>query len=168
MRPVLLSIFLALAGCAGDYSAPREDSAAAAPLVVPLRTDSGDRREPVARLAAAESWNAGALLAARDLGCRRAVWQLPGETFVQAAAVYAHGYVKGDCLILLPHSRSDLREWGVVKGHPLNQGVDWGTTPEYFLGYAGQFDGCECGPLVPAWPGVPVYYLSDDLHGVKL
>lgn len=113
-------------------------------------------------------WNAGALAAAKVLGCERATWQLPGETFQQAAAVYANGYVKGDCLLLLPHSRSDSREWGAAWDARDTAGRPRGTAPEYFLGYAGQFDGCECGPLVSEWPGVPVYYLSDDLHAVRL
>ena len=91
-------------------------------------------------------WAAGALRAAEMLGCERVIWQLQTESFAQAVTVYARNYTRGDCLILQPH----------------HGGAD------YFLGYAGQFGGCECGPLIAEWPGVPVYTLSDDLHSVRL
>jgi hypothetical protein len=124
MRAVLLSIILALAGCAGEIAAP----------------------PPVVEEITPGEWEQGALAAAESLGCKRTVWQIDGETFKDAAAVYSHDYTPGDCLILTPHHGG----------------------PNYYLGYAGQFDGCECGPLIAEWPGTPVIYLSDDLHSVRL
>lgn len=110
------------------------------------RSDSGKDGEIGAPSASPEEWEAGALLAAETLGCEHIIWQIHGETFQQAAAVYAHDYVPGDCLILSP------RHGG----------------PNYYLGYAGQFGGCICAADPRDWTGVPVYYLSDDLHAVRL
>jgi hypothetical protein len=139
MRAVLVAIVLALAGCSSESgSAPEITLETARPEARPL-PHPGKDGEIGAPSAAPGDWEAGALRTAEFLGCKRPVWQLPGETFAQAAAIYSRGYVRGDCLILVPHHGG----------------------ANYFLGYAGQFDGCECGPLVSAWPGVPVYYLRD-------
>ncbi len=138
-----------LSGCASTYRAGETGP----PPDVTLQTARPEARLPPAlekgRDVSARpphqwEWEAGALRAAEVLGCERATWQLPGETFQQAAAVYASRYTPGDCLILTPH----------------HGGAD------YFLGYAGQFDGCECGPLIPEWPGTPVYYLRDTPYPV--
>jgi hypothetical protein len=85
-------------------------------------------------------WEAGALPVAEEFGCHQKTWQLRGESVEQAIAVYAHGYVQGDCLIL----------------HPERGGR------EHFFGYAGQFEGRITNDIPSRWPGVPVYYLRDS------
>jgi hypothetical protein len=84
-------------------------------------------------------WEAGAPGVAEEFGCHKTTWQLRGETVEQAIAVYAHGYVQGDCLILLPERGGS----------------------EYFFGYAGQFEGRITNDIPSRWPGVPVDYLRD-------
>jgi len=91
-------------------------------------------------------WKMNAPAAAKVLGCKRNVWQLSGQTLKEAIAMYSRNYVEGDCLILLPEQGGS----------------------NYYLGYAGQFGGCECGSLVSEWPGVPVYYLRDTFYAIKL
>jgi hypothetical protein len=85
-------------------------------------------------------WESGALRAAEELGCKHVTWQLRGEKFEQAVIIYAHGHLAGDCLILQPH----------------HGGTD------YFLGYAGQFEGRITNDVPSKWPGVPVFYVSDN------
>jgi hypothetical protein len=85
-------------------------------------------------------WESGALRAAEELGCKHVIWQLRGEKFEQAVPIYAHGYLAGDCLILQPyHGGSD-----------------------YFLSYAGQFEGQITSDVPGKWPGVPVFFISDN------
>jgi hypothetical protein len=84
-------------------------------------------------------WDAGVPAVAEEFGCHKTVWQLRGESVVQAIAVYAHGYVQGDCLIRFPKRGGR----------------------EYFFEYAGQFDGCITNDIPSRWPGVPVYVLED-------
>jgi hypothetical protein len=85
-------------------------------------------------------WESGAVRAAEELGCKRVIWQLRGEKFEQAVVIYAHRHLTGDCLILEPH----------------HGGTD------YFLGYAGQFEGRITNDVPSKWPGVPVFYVSDN------
>jgi hypothetical protein len=146
MRAVLISVAVLLAGCAGEIAAPPEQEP---------EVNSGE-------------WTAGALLAARDLGCQRAVWQLPGETFKEAAAVYAHGYTPGDCLILLPQGSYPTREWLRTREVRPVEETRARVRSEYFLGYAGQFDGDITDDIPSHWPGVPVYYLRDSPVAMRL
>jgi len=126
MRAFLLSICLTLSGCAFYTSAPE---ASPAPLTDCQREEALGfvclSDAPAPTITPGE-WEQGALSAAESLGCKRTVWQIDGETFKEAAAVYAHDYLPGDCVILAPHHGG----------------------PNYYLGYAGQCDGCECGPLI--------------------
>lgn len=87
-----------------------------------------------------------ALPVAEEFGCHQTTWQLRGESVEQAIAVYAHGYVQGDCLILLPERGGR----------------------EYFFGYAGQFEGHITNDIPSRWPGVPVYYLRDSNTPLKI
>jgi hypothetical protein len=103
-----------------------------------------DRLDPSDRERKIHQWENGAMLAAQDLGCKNVIWQLHGEPLQQAISVYAHNYVAGNCLILAPTRGGE----------------------NYYLGYAGQFDGYPTNDRITEWPGVPVYYLSDDLHPI--
>jgi hypothetical protein len=85
-------------------------------------------------------WESGAVRAAEELGCKGVIWQLRSEKFEEAVTIYAHGYSTGDCLILEPYHG--------------------GTN--YFLGYAGQFGGHVTNDIPSKWPGVPVFYVSDN------
>ena len=109
----------------------------AMPLLSTGRTDReiSDWMRPVML----REWEAGALHVAEEFGCHHTTWQLRGESVEQVIAVYAHGYVQGDCLILLPGRGGR----------------------EYFFGYAGQFEGRITNDIPSRWPGVPVYYLRD-------
>lgn len=139
---VLLACWSSCLGCSVPDNTRNGNTSATPPL-----SDSGKDGEIGAPSASPEEWKAGALLAAESLGCHGAVWQLPGESFNDAVAVYARtGYDFRYCLILQPTTRS---AW-------------------YFLGYAGQFEGEITNDIPANWPGVPVYYLSDDLHGKRL
>ena len=112
------------------------------PLPLNGQRRDGEPRRPTLQA----EWEAGALRAAENLGCKRGTWQLRGETFEQVVTVYARDYVPGDCVILLPHRGGR----------------------EYFLGYAGQFEGCLCAAGPQDWTGVPVYYLTDTPRPVRL
>jgi hypothetical protein len=98
------------------------------------------------RILMLREWEAGAPGVAVEFGCHKTMWQLQGESVEQAIAVYAHDYVQGDCLILLPE-----RGGG-----------------EYFFGYAGQFEGRITNDIPSRWPGVPVNYLRDTNTPVTL
>jgi len=109
-----------------------------------------DRRDREMRewmqLVMLREWEAGALRVAEEFGCHQTTWQLRGEPVEQVIAIYAHGYVQGDCVILFP-----------TRGGR-----------EYFFGYAGQFEGRITNDIPSRWPGVPVYYLRDSFTPVLI
>jgi hypothetical protein len=136
-------------GCGGGASPPATDCS---PSVSPrsVSTEVGAITSPVSIVVDAQNrfsglvlpheWESGAVRAAEELGCKRVIWQLRGEKFEQAVNIYARGYSTGDCLILEPY----------------HGGAD------YFLGYAGQFEGRVTNNIPSKWPGVPVFYVSDN------
>jgi hypothetical protein len=110
-------------------------------LATPLFSTETTEREMTERLQllTVREWEAGALRVAEEFGCHQTTWQLREESVEQVIAVYAHGHVQGDCLILFPERGA--------RG--------------YFFGYAGQFEGRVTNDIPSRWPGVPVYYLRD-------
>ena len=135
---------------------------------VPLPLNGQRREQEPRRHDTPSDWEAGALRAAEELGCKRGIWQLRGETFEQVVTVYARNYVPGDCVILLPRHGRTIAEADSERGtRDAEIATSW-RAPNYYLGYAGQFDGCLCAADPRDLTGTPVYTLSDDLHSVRL
>lgn len=82
-----------------------------------------------ATLAQIAEWESTVLVRSQFV-CSRVVWQIEGETVLDAIAIYEHDYVPDDCLALLPTGE-------VIEGIPYGG---------LYIGFGGTFGGDSAPP----------------------